>query len=70
MDKYAEYDNVYDLTEYRLHMLMERYATHGREDIATAISTVLEQYLDGTITIEFDGDAMYVQPIENKEDNA
>ena len=51
--KYNEYPNVGDFVEHKMHRLIEQYANIGRADIATALSSALDDYLMGDHEIVF-----------------
>ena len=51
--KYAEYDNVYDFTEYKLYYLIEELDDVGNEAMAEVYQDVLDNYMLGNIDIKW-----------------
>jgi hypothetical protein len=64
---YSEYDNVEDFIEHYLIRMADRYAEHGRDDVADAIYDALDQYMTKQVGIRLVDGQVYLVPLEIME---
>ena len=64
---YSEYDNVEDFIEHYLMRMADRYAEHGRDDVADAIYDALDQYMTKQVGIRLVDGQVYLVPLEIME---
>ena len=64
---YNEYDNVEDFIEHYMIRLADKYAEHGRDDVAGAIYDALDQYLTKQTGIRLIEGQIYLVPLEIME---
>lgn len=58
--KYPEDSNIIDFIEIKMLSMADEYAYKGRDDLAEAIWTALDRYMDGEIEIIFKHGEPYV----------
>jgi len=66
---FSEYDNVEDFVVHYVLRLAERYADHGRDDVADALYDALDQYLSHLADIRLIGGQVYLVPHEMIEES-
>jgi hypothetical protein len=62
--KYPQDSNIVDFIEIKLLSMADEYANKGREDLAEAIWSALDRYMDGEIDIIFKNGDPYVTAVE------
>ncbi len=65
---FSEYDNVEDFIEHYLIRMADKYAAHGRDDIADALYDALERYMTHEVGIQLVQGQVYLIPLDNTEE--
>ncbi len=66
-DLYAEYDNVEDFIEHKMHALIKEFDEAQRFDIASVLSDALASYMVGDTDIIFVEGMPYATPRKRQE---
>ena len=66
-DLYAEYDNVADFIEHKMHAMIREADDTQRFDVASILSDALASYMLGDTDIVFIGGMPYATPRKNED---